>query len=267
MSTNTRYVYSLSSRPRFIVQNAIRSIRSLLATTGPNPSDVVLFLTPPVDPEDVEKFSDLGVKVRKVEPVFSEGFRTHLGDSFAEYAEKWHLTEIDAETVVFLDCDTVILDDLSEVIAGDFDFKARPLDAADPERFAQLFDQRGLSRRTWYPNTGFLVFKNGYHRDVRDDWRRFIREDLGYYSEGFTKEQFALSLATTNGEFSPMTPQEHVMEWRDEVAADGYVYHLANGDISIPQEVLNAIDGHLPVEWRNVLGLRLPQLYDRIRSH
>jgi hypothetical protein len=266
MAGDTRYVYSLSSRPRFVVQNAIRSIRSLCATTDVDPSDVVVFLTPPVDPSDVEQFREVGLDVREVEPVFADGFRTHLGDSFTEYAEKWRLTEVTADTVVFLDCDTVVLDDLSDVLEGEFDFKARPLDPADPERFVRLFDRRDLPRRDWYPNTGFMVFKNGYHREVSDDWRRYIREELSYYSEGFTKEQFALALATTDGEFTAMSKAEHVMEWFEEVTVDGYVHHLANADVSVAKELVNAVDGRLPDRWRNALGSRFPGLYDRTRS-
>jgi len=259
-----RYVYSLSSEPRIIVQQAIRSVRTLLTTTKPDPANVNLFFTPPVHDDDVEVFEELGVTVRVKEPDFPGGFRTRLGDSRAEYAEKWKLTKIDAETVVFLDCDTVILDDLTDVVAGDFEFKARPLDANDPERWRAVFDRHGESYRPWYPNTGFLVFKNRTHERIKDRWERYIRAEIPYYVEGYTKEQFALALATVDCDFEPMTPREHVMEWLDETRIDGYLYHLADGDISVRQEVLNAIDGSLPAPVQDAFKSRFRGHYDAI---
>lgn len=263
-SMNTVYIYSLSSEPRIIVQQAIRSIRTLLAHTNPNPANVHVFLTPPVRNEDQKRFEKLGVTVHIEEPDFPGGFRTRLGDSRAEYAEKWKLTKVDADTVVFLDCDTVVLDDLSHVVEGNFDFKARPLDANDPERWRRIFDQHDESYRPWYPNTGFLVFKNRTHERIKNRWERYIRSDIPYYVEGYTKEQFALALATADCEFEPMTPQEHVMEWLDETHTDGYLYHLANGNISIRQELLNAIDGSLPAPVQHVFKSRFRNYYDAI---
>jgi len=259
-----KYAYSLSSQPRIIVQQSIRSIRTLLRYTDPNPSDVHLFFTPPVEDEDIERFEKFGVTVHIEKPDFPGGFRTRLGDSRAEYAEKWKLTKIDADTVVFLDCDTVVLDDLSDVVEGDFDFKARPLDADDPKRWRRVFNQYGESYRPWYPNTGFLVFKNRTHERIKSRWNRYIRAEIPYYVEGYTKEQFALALATADYKFEPMTPQEHVMEWLDETRTDGYVYHLANGEISVRQEMLNAIDGSLPAPIQDVLKSRFRSHYDAI---
>lgn len=264
MSENRAFVYSLSSEPRIIVQQAVRSVRTLLNNTSPNPANVHLFFTPPVYDSDIEQFESLGVTVRIEEPDFPGGFRTRLGDSRTEYAEKWKLTKVDAETVVFLDCDTIVLDNLSDVVEGDFDFKARPLDANDPERWRRVFDQYGESYRPWYPNTGFLVFKNRAHERIKDRWNRYIRAEIPYYVEGYTKEQFALALATADCKFQPMTPQEHVMEWLDETRIDGYLYHLANGDISIRQELLNAIDGSLPAPIQGLFKSKFRSHYDAI---
>lgn len=264
MSLNVNYVYSLSSEPRVIAQQAIRSVRSLLTTTDTDPANVHLFFTPPVRDGDIEQFKNLGVTVHVEEPDFPGGFRTRLGDSRAEYAEKWKLTKVDADTVVFLDCDTVVLDDLTDVIEGDFEVKARPLDANDPERWRRVFDRYGESYRPWYPNTGFLVFKNRTHERIKDRWEGYIRAEIPYYVEGYTKEQFALALATADCEFEPMTPQEHVMEWLDETCTDGYLYHLANGDISVRQELLNAIDGTLPASIQDAFKSRFRSHYDAI---
>lgn len=258
------YVYSLSSEPRVIVQQTVRSIRTLLSTTNPDPKRIHLFFTPPVKDEDIKKFEQLGVTIHVEEPDFPGGFRTRLGDSRAEYAEKWKLTKVDADTVIFLDCDTVVLNDLSDVIEGDFAFKARPLNADDPERWRNVFDRYGESYRPWYPNTGFLVFKDRTHERIKDRWERYIRAEIPYYVEGYTKEQFALALATADCDFEAMTPEEHVMEWFGEVRTDGYLYHLANGDISILQELLNAIDGTLPAPIQDIFKSQVRGYYDAI---
>lgn len=264
MTGEPRYVYSLSSRPRVVVQNAVRSITSLLRTTDPDPDQITVFATPPVDEETLVTLRRLGVDVRQVDPVFPGGFRTHFGDGYAEYAEKWQLTEVEANTVVFLDCDTVVGRDLEDVIEGDFDLKARPIEAADTSRFEALFEREGRTPRGWYPNTGFLVFRDGYHRTVADDWRRYIESELDYYSEGYTKEQFALSLAASEATIEKMSRQEHVMEWRGELIHNGYVYHIANGDVDVSEELLNALDGRLPPWLRNAVGRRFPGVYDRV---
>jgi hypothetical protein len=259
-------VYSLSSEPRIIVQQAVHSIRTLLSTTDPDPENIHLFFTPPVRDEDIEKFEELGVTVHIEKPDFPGGFRTRLGDSRAEYAEKWKLTKVDANTVVFLDCDTVVLDDLTDVVEGDFEFKARPISVDDPERWRDVFDRYSESYRPWYPNTGFLVFKGRTHKHIKDRWERYVRAEIPYYVEGYTKEQFALALATANCDFEPMTSQEHVMEWLDEVRTDGYLYHLANGDISIRQEVLNTIDGTLPAQIQDIFKSKFRGYYDAIEQ-
>lgn len=247
-----------------MVQNAIRSVRSLIQTTDPDPADIHLYFTPPVKEKDIDLFRQLGATAHRAQTRFPGGFRTRIGDAKAEYAEKWRLTNHNEDTVVFLDCDTVVLDDLNDVITGDFEFKARPIEAADPAKFRALCERFDRTPQDWYPNTGFLVFKHGTHQSLRDDWERFIRDVLPYYAEGYTKEQFALALAATECEFQPMTPNEHVMEWIGDTTPDGYVYHLANGDVDLVQELLNAVDGHLPTKIRTVIGERFPQLYDGI---
>lgn len=263
MPSSVAYVYSLSSYDK-IVRDAIRSVRSLLSTTDPDPSSVHIYFTPPIEEKHTSLFEHLGVTVHERDPAFPGGFRTRLGSPKAGYAEKWWLTECEADTAVFLDCDTIILGDLKEVIKGDYELKARRIDASDPQRYRQLFMSVDREPQEWYPNTGFLVFKNGLHRQIRNEWRKFIESEIPYYSEGFTKEQYALALATTDRAFEPMTPEEHVMEWLNETTTEGYVHHLADGGNDIRSRVLNSIDARFPIEAKNKIVNRIPSLYDGI---
>jgi hypothetical protein len=187
-----------------------------------------------------------------------------LGSPKAGYAEKWWLTECEADTVVFLDCDTIVLGDLKDVIKGDYEIKARPIDASDPQRYQQLFTNADREPQEWYPNTGFLIFKNGLHRQIRNEWQKFIESEMPYYSEGFTKEQYALALATTDRAFERMTPEEHVMEWLNETTTEGYVHHLVDGGNDLRNRALNSIDARLPVELKNKIIDRFPYIYDGI---
>lgn len=261
--SSTEYVYSLSSYPT-IVAHGLRSIRSLLSTNNVEPSDIHVYFTPPVDASDITLFERLGVTVHERDTAFPGGFRTRLGSSKGGYAEKWWLTERDADTVVFLDCDTVIVDDLMDVVDGSFELKARPIDASDRDRFRSLFISAGQKPQDWYPNTGFLIFKNGLHKRIREDWKKFIQSELPYYSEGFTKEQYALALATSDCAFEPMTPDEHVMEWLGETPHNGYVHHLKDGKNSFGSMVLNSIDSRLPKNIKNYLINNFPVIYDEI---
>lgn len=189
-----------------------------------NVEDIVVFFTPPRDDEHIKRLKSLGVDVRLVENS-TDAFAAF--DTKQHYGEKTWLTTIDDETVCFLDCDTLVFGDIKEVIRGDFQFKARPATSQvrQPE-WQELFQRFDESYIDWMPNAGFLIFKQGIHKDIGKKWRDYIQTELNYQHDVNHKEQYALALAVGSADTVQMDTDEHVMLWNNEYPPDGIVYHI-----------------------------------------
>lgn len=217
----TTYAYTLSSAGAMF-QRAFFSIQTLIQYA--DPENIVVFFTPPRDPSHVSRLKSLGVDVRTVDND-TEAFTAF--DTPRHYGEKTLIRTLSDDTVVFLDCDTLILGNIRRVIQGDFQFKARPgtSQVRQPawQGLFKRFDEQYLD---WMPNAGFLVFKNGYHREIGPKWHEYVGTKLSYRHGVNHKEQYALALAVGGGHIEKMTPEEHVMLWNEEYPEDGIVYHI-----------------------------------------
>ena len=239
---DVKYVYTLSSR-KGMVTNAVHSIRTLTQWT--DPSDIIVYYTPPRNDKDQQILADLGVDIRLADNS-TESFAIMPGDSPSHYAEKIRLCDIESETVVFLDCDTLVLDDPRNTLDGDFDFKARPsANWKDTPEWKKLFKSLGQTNAHWMPNAGFLIFKNTSHQEIKQEWIEYYKSDIESLHDGiYLKEQIALSLAVNGLNTKKMEPKEHVFEWEKESPADGIVYHLdtsAERVLSLDEAVQNPI--------------------------
>lgn len=219
----TQFVYTLSSRKR-MVQHAIRSIQTLRRWI--NAAQITVFYTPPRNDEDRSSLQDLGVHLKEV-PNETEAF-SMTGDPPSHYGEKIKLCRIDADSVVFLDCDTIIAGDIREVFEGNFDFKARPGSiGVNSKTWPELFNKFERPLLRWMPNAGFMIFKNSTHKKIFEDWKHFLQAEINYGRKGIThKEQYAIALAVSSYNCEKMTRRDHVMEWAEERVADGIVYHM-----------------------------------------
>jgi hypothetical protein len=221
----SKYIYTLSSK-KDMVQQVIVSINSLLNFV--NSEDIIVFFTPPRKSEDIELLDSIGVDVREVDNVSSPTERT-VGGEVRRFGEKLHLCSVDSDTVVFLDCDTVVLSNPKSVIEGDFDFKARPGDLPFKEdSWRNAFEKEGLEYVDWMPNAGFMIFKNGIHQEVEEDWKNhlgkgFEGHDLGH---GPFTEQHALSFCLGNYNLEKMDEKYHCFVFGDEKTNNATVYHL-----------------------------------------
>lgn len=227
MSYDTRFVYTLSSRGR-MVQDGIRSVRSLLQFA--DPEQITVFYTPPATDEDVETFRSLGLDVRREQPE-TEPFSLMTSaygqrQNQRHYGEKVKVGKVDAENVVFLDCDTFVARDPALCLDGDFDFKARPDPLGTNERWSRVFDKHGESELDWLPHSGVMAFKNGTHREIYEDWREYMTHELEFTKAGkYPKDETALALAVSGYDLEKMPKKEHVIERRNEHLAGGVVYH------------------------------------------
>lgn len=245
------YAYTLSSVGHMF-EWAFLSIRTL--THYVNPSDIRVFFTPPRDDRHIEQLAALGVDIEK-HPNSTNAFKAF--DTEQHYGEKTYVSSISDNTVVFLDCDTLVFRDITGVIKGDFEFKARP--GTSPVRqpeWKQLFDRFDEQYLNWMPNAGFLIFKNGLHQKIGNKWREYIQTDLGY-QHGATnhKEQYALALAVGDSSCVQMGTTEHVMLWNNEFPPDGIVYHAGKSLESDPKQTApDTFKGNLLAGFQKLLN-------------
>ena len=199
----------------------LHSIKSL--THYINPSEIIVFITPPSDPKDIDLIDELGVELR---------FREHVSNSFSafernqHYADKWLLTQVESDAVLFLDCDTLIFDNPMQLFSGK-SFRAREGNATiERGAWRKLFDKYSEPYFNWMPNTGVLVFDNGFHHDIAEKWATYLNKDLPKVHDNYHKEQLALTLALAGHNADQLSPREHVFEWTDIPPSDAVVYHL-----------------------------------------
>ena len=228
MKDKTRFVYTLSSR-KGMVQQALRSIATLKHYVDED--KITVFYTPPYDEQDEQALSQTGVKIIKKENQ-TEAFNVSRSLPESHYGEKINLCSVDSENVVFLDCDTVIGNNIWEVLEGGFEFKARPAHRFNDQKdWKQLFEERDRPYLDWMPNAGFMVFKQKAHKKIKDDWADLVNQDLGFQMGKVNHhEQYALALAVSDLKIHEMEKKEHVLEWNEEISPDAYVYHIEQAE-------------------------------------
>lgn len=212
------FAFTVSST-RNLVQQLTVSIKSLLSYV--QPENIHVFATPPISSEDLDHIRQLAGDVRSVD---------HYSDPVAKgprseplyYTDKLHACKLDVDDLVLLDTDTIVLSDPIELL-NDAKLSARPgnLSYSD-QNWAQIgADYGGILE--WLPNAGVLVFREGYHQQIEDEWNDAleIRHEL---NTSWT-EQHALAVAASDATTSKLSHTDHVMMWNDEYPADGIVYH------------------------------------------
>ena len=226
LKENTKFFYTLSSKGT-MVKETIHSIKTLKNYVKPGKINVVF--TPPINQNDVEKINSLGVKtIRRKNR--AESFHMSSYDSDRNYGDKMWLCDIESDNLVFLDCDTLVLENIWKVISGNYEFKARLTEEEMTEEWKDLFHQNEDQIIDKMFNAGFLIFKEEAHKDIADDWERYYSR-LGNksYSESgnIHREQYALTLAVSGLDIEKMDRSEHLMEWTDEIRPQAVVHHLS----------------------------------------
>lgn len=248
---NTTYVYTCSSKFD-MVEQLEESIQSL--TKYVKSEQIVVFFTPPISQEDVQRIENLGVEVREKPHYIPKSMQVGKYDSPSYYSDKFYFTQVNSENVVFLDCDTLIKGDIRQVLKGDFQFKARLVPTDYGEKW-KSFAKNHVDNPVPEFNGGFLIFKDYLHKDIKADFAYFLKKNLDKdrFGDSNTHDQYALSLALGNAlesdsEIERMNQEEHSFAWMDERFSDcEYVFHRSdNSKISFARSVLASIDCRVP---------------------
>jgi hypothetical protein len=221
---DTAFVYTLSSRNK-MVQQCLRSIATLKHYV--DEKQIKIFYTPPYSEEDEKTLEATGAEIIKKDNQ-TEAFNVSRSLPERHYGEKINLCSLDEDNVVFLDCDTVVGNNIWEVLEGDFEFKARPAHRfKDDNAWKKMFDKRDRPYLDWMPNAGFLIFKQKAHKKIQDIWTDLVSQDLEFQMGKVNHhEQYALALAVSDLKTHEMSEKDHVFEYRDEKIPDAYVYHV-----------------------------------------
>lgn len=194
----TKYVYTCSG-VKDLIENLQESVESLKEYA--DPGQIVVYATPPLNSNDIEKLIDLNVDVR-LRPNFSRKVTVHDFGEPSHFSDKFYITEVEAENVIFLDCDTLVFNNPKALIDGDFKFASlltsRSKDESWQNSLRTLFEKEGVEgffERE--PSTGFMIFKDNFHKQVRESLSRFLKSDLRSKGlEGiYAHDQYAMSLA------------------------------------------------------------------------
>ena len=272
MSENEfRVVYTVSDKGSMVKEtlNSIRTVRRFVEK-----ENVIVFYTPPRSEVNLNKLSDLAVVVKKdniTKPFYFERNR------FGRYGEKIHLCDVDCPTVIFLDGDTIVKKDIRELLRDEYDFSARVGTAYhDFNQYIWMNMFKRIKKEPIpMPNTGFMIFKDYTHKEIRDEWLRYINNPHlpNPHPECYLKEQYALALAISGKKIKWMSEKEHLFGWtseRDETI-DSYVIHLGHNRRRNYKTENKTLKGIISVKTKKIrhaiVRIIAPRLYaDAIRQ-
>jgi len=226
-----KVVYTLSDNRAFRLQ-IFKSLLSLSKFIDKD--NIILIVNPPSS---------------KIEKSYGKYATIYDGNEFYKnlnlpnYKFKIEITDIKSRNLIFLDCDTLVMRDIRELLDGDYDFFARE----EPCRSVN-----GQMKPTWDEdiwkynlkefekntdalpyNDGFMIFKNNLHNKIKDEYLKFYLmynkkqlkspntvDDMHY-------NEFALSMAVANYHCRNMNEEHHWYGWRNETPRiKPYVIHI-----------------------------------------
>lgn len=150
---------------------------------------------------------------------------------------KAHICDIGSDSIVFLDTDTLVLESMDEMLdTQKADVVARrattpTLDswARTKPRWKAYLEDHGASVYMPPLNAGLLVFRNGIHRRIKQDWLELMHS--AYEGAIFGNEnhaaQWALppALGRQGARFQLLDRSEHAFAWEGDSSENAVVYH------------------------------------------
>lgn len=191
--------------------------------------DIIIYVTPPYSFKFVNKLRKYA-KIKLVDNITKPFvFKKSVGSSF--YGEKVHVCKTKVDTIIFLDCDTIMKKDIRPLLEGDYDISFRIGGSYEQFNMVEWKDMFSDINREPIPmpNAGFIIFKNGLHRKIMSYWLQYINDpELPNPHPTLNhKEQMALALSLPKDcKIKYMTSKEHGFRWNGDSANDCYIYHI-----------------------------------------
>ena len=174
-------VYAVSG-PVLYEKMVVNSVRSLRAFNDSIPVCCVVFSSDRADAGDLLS-SAPGLEVVAAPPL--------AGGAGGAFFAKWQALEYvpDVDEVLFLDADTVLFDDVERFFEQDADFVAR--EETRCGRGGDVVDWAAMDRigrASGYDiwpvfNTGVMLFRSGFHREVAAMLDRFVSVALNFVTK------------------------------------------------------------------------------------
>jgi len=227
-----KVVYTLTDN-RFFRMQIVRSIKGLLKYV--DKENVVCIINPASNSSFIKELK------KRVTVVDGNIFYHNL--ELPKFKYKIEMCDVDAKSIIFLDCDTLVTRDITELLDGEYDVYARE----EPCRSINGTMKPTWSQKTWEYNLslfnlstkalpindGFVIFKNRTHQKIKRD---FIKYYKMYHNkeikspntaDNMHHNEFALSMAIANYNIKYMTELEHWYGWRAEMYEKlPYVIHV-----------------------------------------
>lgn len=148
---------------------------------------------------------------------------------------KVHICDVDHESVVFLDTDTLVLDSIDHIVrSSDADIAGRratvmTLDSWSDKRWKRYQREHGASVNLPVLNGGFLIFRNGVHKRIKRNWLELMRSAYDHVIFGSERHVDQWSLSPALGyhgfSFQPLSREEHAFAWEQDEAIGATIYH------------------------------------------
>jgi len=217
---------------RYQLMNSIKSVSKFV-----DKENIITIINPSSNSRAIESLSD--------HTTIYQGSKFYNDLDLPSFKYKMELCDIDTKNLIFLDCDTIVLRDITELLDDDYDFFA----IEEPCRAYNGLVKPSWNQETWESNLskfnlplnsipyndGFMMFKNGVHKKIKEDF-------LKYYSMYHNKEiispnttddmhhnEFALSLAVSKYNCKEMNNTQHWFGWRGvpyRKEEKAYVVHI-----------------------------------------
>lgn len=197
---------------------------------------------------DSIKVFSVGDRIRWIEELSIPVDIKEVSNKNSNYFQhnKPYITELDAETVIYMDSDTLVINSIDPLIDDKFCLKVRPDSSYesgpyfDHERWEELLYEYKSPKGPLF-NSGFMIFKENSHRKIGDIWKKTIDKERKVWEkrgeDGFrgreTTDQmsFSISVLKTIDEIEYMSPEEHAYGWKknpNDIAPQTVVYHTGS---------------------------------------
>lgn len=249
-----KIVYSLSDNRNFRGQ-ALNSLKSLSRFV--DKENITVICNPPYKSKQFERLADYGT--------LYQGSEEYQKLDLPLFRYKIELCDIKCDNLIFLDCDTIIMKDITKLLDGDYDFYAKeePCRSFAGELkgtwndiyWKEILKYLSLPLDALPYNDGFCIFKNRLHTKIKDKWIEYYQN---YHNKIWNSpntvddmhhNEFALSLAIAGYKCKVMGDTEHFFGWRAVPythSDETYVLHIGTNKAGISGYLYNLSRHYIP---------------------